>query len=44
MLAISILYQDEHTLVVQSQTGTNDGTDDLYGQFNMGLHVGDDSN
>lgn len=43
MLAISILYQDEHTLVVQSQTGTNDGTDDLYGQFNMGLHVGDDS-
>ena len=42
-LPIDILYQDVCTLVVQTHAGVFDkfASDDLYGQFNMGLHVQD---
>ena len=42
-LPIQILYQDTHTLVVQTHAGVFDkfAHDDIYGQFNMGLHVQD---
>ena len=42
-MMLTILYQDSGTLVVQSHAGKFDKfvTDDLYGKFNMGLHVGD---
>lgn len=38
-----ILYQDAHTLVIQTHAGQFDKWgDDVYGQFNTGLHVLDD--
>lgn len=38
-----VLYQDNHTLVIQTHAGEFDKWgDDVYGQYNMGLHVGDD--
>lgn len=38
-----ILYQDNHTLIVQTHAGVFDKWgDDVYGQFNVALHVGDD--
>lgn len=42
-MMLTILYQDSGTLVVQSHAGEFDkfAADDLYGKFNMGLHVGD---
>lgn len=37
-----VLYQDTQTLAVQTQSGRFDKWgEDLYGQFNMGLHVSD---
>lgn len=44
-LPIKILYQDAHTIVAQTQAGHFDkfASDDIYGQFNMGLHVNDDN-
>lgn len=39
-----ILYQNDHVLIVQTHAGEfNKWGNDLYGSFNMGLHVGDDS-
>lgn len=39
-----VLYQNDHVLIVQTHAGKFDKWgDDLYGSFNMGLHVGDDS-
>lgn len=39
-----ILYQNNNVLIVQTHAGEFDKWgDDLYGSFNMGLHVGDDS-
>lgn len=38
-----ILYQDDHVLVIQTHSGPFDKWgDDLYGTFNLGLHVGDE--
>ena len=38
-----ILYQDAKVVIIQTKTGQFDKWgDDVYGQFNMGLHVGDD--
>lgn len=38
-----ILYQDTHTLIIQTHAGQFDKWgDELYGQFNTGLHVLDD--
>lgn len=40
---VSVLYQDDHVLVLQTQAGVFDKFDntDLYGDFNLGLHVKD---
>lgn len=39
----SILYQNHHTLIVQTHAGHFDKWgEDLYGQYNMGMHVGDE--
>lgn len=39
-----VLYQDNHTLVVQTHAGEFDKWgDDVHGQFNMGLHVLDNA-
>ncbi len=40
---IKILYQNSHILIVQTGAGVFNkfAQDDLYGQFNLGLHVGD---
>ncbi|MDO4896622.1 MAG: polyphenol oxidase family protein [Moraxella sp.] len=39
-----ILYQNDRVLIVQTHAGEFDKWgDDLYGSWNMGLHVGDDS-
>lgn len=40
---LKILYQNDNVLVVQTQAGHFDkfAKDDIYGEFNMGLHVGD---
>lgn len=41
----NILYQNDHVLITQTHAGEqfNQWGDELYGEFNMGLHVGDDS-
>ncbi|AWY20202.1 polyphenol oxidase family protein [Moraxella bovis] len=39
-----ILHQNNHVLIIQTHAGEFDKWgDDLYGSFNVGLHVGDDS-
>lgn len=42
---VEILYQNQHILIIQTRTGQFDKwqKNDIYGQFNLGLHVGDDS-
>lgn len=37
-----VLYQDDHAIIIQTHAGEFDKWgDDIYGQYNMGLHVGD---
>ena len=38
-----VLYQDAHTLVLQTHASHFDAGDDLYGRGNVALHVGDDA-
>lgn len=42
-LPLDILYEDDHTLVMQTHAGHFDkfGAGELYGEFNVGLHVKD---
>lgn len=45
MVMFHVLYQDEQVLIIQTHAGEFDKWgDDLYGMFNMGLHVADEPN
>lgn len=45
MSLFHVLYQDAQILVIQTHAGDFDkfAPNDIYGEFNLGLHVGDDS-